>query len=244
MPETTATYLKYRDPQRCQKIIDDLVTTIIDDFAKYKKRSPVHKLQEVFYSTVHQAGGKFKYSNVSPPGGSTSVYKESLDLLIKGGIAHRIYHTSAQGLPLGAQINVKKFKILPLDTGVYQRILGLDLSQHIISDFDHLINRGNLAELFVGLELISHQSSYLHPQLYYWHREAKSSNAEIDYVISSGGRIIPIEVKAGTKGQMQSLHLFLRERNLSQGLRISSENYALYPNIRTIPLYAVSQVFG
>lgn len=112
-----------------------------------------------------------------------------------------------------------------------------------ISDFDRLINRGDLSELFVGLELIYHQSSFLHPQLYYWHREAKSSNAEIDYVVSSRGNIIPIEVKAGTRGQMQSLHIFLTERGLPGGVRISSENFGTYSNIRTVPLYAVSQVF-
>lgn len=243
MPETVAAYLKHKDLRRCQKVLDDLINTIIDDFAKYKSRVPAHKLKEVFFSTVQQVGSKFKYSNVSPPGGSTSGYKEALDLLIKAGIVHRLYHTSARGLPLGAQINEKKFKILPLDTGVYQRILGLDLSQHIISDFTHLINRGHLCELFVGLELISHQPPSLHPQLFYWHREAKSSNAEIDYIVSSRGHIIPVEVKAGTKGQMQSLHLFLTERNLPRGFRISSENFATYPNIQTFPLYAVSQVF-
>jgi predicted AAA+ superfamily ATPase len=243
MPEAVASYLKYKDVRRCQKILDDLITTIIDDFGKYKERVSPLKLQEVFDSTVHQVGSKFKYSRVSPEGGSTSGYKEALELIIKAGIVRQIFHTAARGLPLGAQVNEKRFKILPLDTGIYQRILGLDLSQHIISDFNTLINRGHLSELFVGLELISHQSPHLRPQLYYWHREAKSSNAEIDYVISSRGRIIPIEVKAGTRGQMQSLHLFLSERNLKCGLRISAENFATYDNIETIPLYAVSQVF-
>jgi predicted AAA+ superfamily ATPase len=82
MPEAVAAYLKYKDLARCQKILDDLITTIITDFAKYKKRSPVSKLQKVFYSTVHQAGGKFKYSNVSPSNGSTGGYREALDFFI------------------------------------------------------------------------------------------------------------------------------------------------------------------
>jgi hypothetical protein len=62
-------------------------------------------------------------------------------------------------------------------------------------------------------------------------------------VIASRGRIIPIEVKTGTRGQMQSLHLFLSERSLPLGIRISSENFSTYSNIQTVPLYAVSQVF-
>jgi len=68
MPETVATYLKHRDFARCQKVLNDLITTIIDDFAKYKERIPLIKLQEVFYSTFNQVGGKFKYSRVSPQG--------------------------------------------------------------------------------------------------------------------------------------------------------------------------------
>lgn len=243
MPAVVASYLTHKDLTRCQRILDGLYTSIIDDFARYKERSPVNKLHEVFHSSFHQVGGKFKYSKVSPTEGGTSGYKDALNLLIKSGIVYRVHHTFGRGLPLGAQINRKKFKILPLDTGLYQRILGLDLSRHIISDFSQLINRGYLSELFAGIQLISHQSPLMHPQLYYWHREAKSSNAEIDYVISSGGRVIPIEVKAGTRGQMQSLHLFLSERNLQWGVRISSENFATYANIKTLPLYGVSQLY-
>jgi len=50
--------------------------------------------------------------------------------------------------------------------------------------------------------------------LYYWHREAKNSHAEVDFVIQIQDKIIPVEVKAGTKGSMQSLHLFLDEKKI------------------------------
>jgi hypothetical protein len=49
-------------------------------------------------------------------------------------------------------------------------------------------------------------------------------------------------VKAGSKGQMQSLHLFLTERNLSKGIRVSTENFTEYGAIMTVPLYAVSRI--
>lgn len=138
---------------------------------------------------------------------------------------------------------MKKFKTLVFDTGIFQRVQGLDISEHIISDFSVLVNRGNLCELYTGLELIAGQLPRLRPEIYYWHREARASNAEIDYVISHRGQVIPIEVKAGFKGQMQSLYLFLEEKKLPMGLRVSSENFAAYDKIRTIPLYAVPKIF-
>ncbi|MCX6582594.1 MAG: AAA family ATPase [Candidatus Aminicenantes bacterium] len=240
MPAVVKTYLEEKDLALCQEVIDDILTTIKDDFAKYKKKFPVVRLQEVFDSIVYQSGNKFKYSNIS--GEKCQVYKDALELLVKAGLAHKVYHTAARGVPLGAQLDDKKFKVLLLDTGIYQRVLGLDISSYIVSDFSSIINKGNLAELFVGLELIAHGSQRLHPELYYWHREARSSNAEVDYVISRGGTVIPIEVKSGSRGQMQSMHIFLSERNLAQGIRISGENFSGYDKIKTFPLYAIKNI--
>ncbi len=242
MPEVVRTYIEERNLPKCQIVIDNILTTIIDDFAKYRRRVPVSRLQEVFNSIVHQSGGKFKYTNVA--NGNTRPYKEALELLIKAGQTYKVCHTAARGVPLGGQIDEKRFKVLLFDTGVYQRVLGLDLSNYIVSDFGDLINKGNLSELFVGLELIAAGSPHLHPGLYYWHREARSSNAEIDYVVSGKGKIIPIEVKAGTRGQMQSLHIFLRERNLNRGIRLSHQNFSDYDKISTIPVYAASQIYN
>ena len=63
----------------------------------------------------------------------------------------------------------------------------------------HIIAAGSLvvAEQFVGHELLAYQNPYSKPLLYYWAREAKNSNAELDYIIQKEGRIIPFEVKSG-----------------------------------------------
>jgi predicted AAA+ superfamily ATPase len=50
------------------------------------------------------------------------------------------------------------------------------------------------------------------PELYYLHREKKGSNAEVDYVFEKDGKIIPIEVKSGMQGKMQSLFLELKNQ--------------------------------
>jgi predicted AAA+ superfamily ATPase len=80
------------------------------------------------------------------------------------------------------------------------------------------------------------------PALYYWHREARGSNAEVDYVIQQGADILPVEVKAGTKGQMQSMYLFMDERKLRNGIRVSLENFAQYDRVRVVPLYALRRL--
>jgi predicted AAA+ superfamily ATPase len=87
---------------------------------------------------------------------------------------------------------------------------------------------------------VDKELTYRQESLYFWHREAKSTNAEVDYIIQQHVNIVPIEVKSGSKGSMQSLFLFLKEKKASKGVRFSLENYAKYDNIEVFPLYAVS----
>ncbi len=242
IPSVVELYRKERDLEKCQILIDDLVTTYKDDFAKYKKNSPVIKLEETFNAVVHQSGSKFKYSRISPHEPSYG-YKEAFNLLVKAGLIHPIYHSSCRGIPLGAQKDPQKFKAILFDIGIHQRVSGLNLSEYLLVDPPSLINRGVLAEIFVGLELLANAPSHNKPELYYWHREAKSSNSEVDYVIQKNEEIIPIEVKSGMSGRMQSMHLFLTERNLTKGIRLSQENFNKYDSLFTIPIYACARLF-
>jgi predicted AAA+ superfamily ATPase len=243
MPAAVRAFAKTRDLQKSFKVLDDLVTTLEDDFKKYKRRAPVGRLGEVFRSIVLQAGAKFKYSNVDSAS-SVHTLKDALLLLVQAGLAHRVVHTHARGIPLGAQVDEKKFKVLLFDVGIHQRLLGLDMPSHLTAGEVELVNRGSLAEVFAGLELIGNHPSHVRPSLHYWHREARGSTAEVDYVIQQGGDIVPVEVKAGTKGQMQSMRRFMDERNLRRGIRLSLENFAAYDRIRVVPLYAIRRLVG
>ncbi len=241
MPEIIAAYIEKGDLHHCQQLLDDLIISIQTDFAKYKRKTPISRLNEVFQAVVSQAGQKFVYSKASVQASHIQI-KEALQLLITAGLVIPVTHSPANGLPLGAGANPQRQKMLVYDTGIFQRIMGLDLADFLLSENFEAINKGNLAEQFVGLELIKSESCYQFPSLYYWHREAKSSNAEVDYVIRISQKIVPVEVKSGKKGSMQSLFLFLREKKLQKGIRISNENFSVYDNIDVYPLYAVENI--
>lgn len=241
MPEVIVTYIETGDLHRCQQLLDDLIISLQTDFTKYKKKTPVSRLNEVFQAVVSQAGQKFIYSKACTQANHNQV-KEALLLLIAAGLVIPVIHSSSNGLPLGAEVNTQKQKMLIYDTGIFQRIIGLDLEDFLLSKKFDAINKGNLSEQFVGLELIKSESCYQNPSLYYWHREAKSSNAEVDYIISISQEIVPIEVKSGTKGSMQSLYLFLQEKKLNRGIRISNENFSVYDKIEVYPLYAIENL--
>ncbi len=240
MPGIVNHYLLTHDILQCQTLLQDIVISYEDDFAKYKKKVPVARLREVFKAVIFQGGQKFSYSQIESDSYHKAL-KEALDLLILAGLVYKIPYSSCQGIPLGATTNPKHFKVLPFDLGIAQRVLGVDLSIIVLQPQPKLVNIGALSEVYAGLELINSQVGNTRPELYFWHREARGSHAEVDFVISGLNGIIPIEVKAGTKGQMQSMYLFLKEKGLSKGIRLSQENFSQYDLIQVAPLYAASR---
>jgi predicted AAA+ superfamily ATPase len=244
MPEVVKTYQENSSNiQAVQNSLADITVSLYDDFVKYKKRSPVLRLREVLDSVFQQSGGKYIYAKA---GELTNIAqaKESVDLLEMAGLIHKVYHSSGQGMPLGAGANHKVFKVLFLDTGLLQQNAGLKLADFLVAKNTEMLNKGGVAEIFAGLEMIKYDLPENRPQLYYWHREKRGSNAEVDYLFNVNGDIIPVEVKSGTSGKMQSLNLFLEERKLPKGIRLSMENFGTYGKIDVVPLYAISNLFN
>jgi len=243
MPEVVGKYVAQNDLRGCQRVLDDLISSFQIDFAKYKDKVPSSRIREVFESIVRQAGGKFVYKKASQNLNTIQI-KEALELLIMAGLVVPVTHTSANGIPLGAEVNPKKRKMLLMDTGIFQRIIQLDISELLFSDEFSLVNKGGIAEQFIGLELLKNAPCYHQIELFYWHREALNSNAEVDYLIQKNNEIVPIEVKSGLKGSMNSMFIFLTEKNAKYGCRLSLENFAEYENIQVYPLYALGNIMN
>ena len=117
MPQAVQTYVANGDLLEVQRILDDLIIAIQADFVKYKRQIPPASIKSVFDSIVKQVGTKFRYSNdftslTSP------VIKQVVDLLEMAGLVHRVTNSSSNGIPIGAEANPKKTKLLIFDTGI------------------------------------------------------------------------------------------------------------------------------
>ena len=241
MPEIVAKYAEKRDLLSAMDMLDDLLLVFQDDFAKYRKRVPLSRLAETFRSVAQQSGGKFVAARVNRETKSTAI-RDALELLVKAGLVLKTFHSSANGIPLGSEINETAFKALLADTGLHQRLLGLDLKELVALDDAAFANKGSLAEVYSALQIASHSSMRHRPELYYWHRDAPNATAEVDFVMQSGNGIIPVEVKSGVRGSMKSLRLFMAEKHVSMGVRVSLENFTTLPDVRIVPLYAIHRI--
>jgi len=254
LPAVVSNWTNERSLSRVSQIQNDLLATYRDDFSKYKGRIATERLDEVMSTIPGMLGQKFVFSKVNQAVQAATI-KQVLDLLEKARICHRVQSSSANGVPLAAEIKEKYFKEIFLDVGLCSTALGLGLNQIKSADEIIMINNGGVAEQVVGQLLRTISPPYIEPALYCWHREEVGSNAEIDYVIQHGHTIIPIEVKAGATGSLKSLHVYMGLKKLPIALRINSDvpskmNVAVKDNLGnpvnylfiSIPFYLIGQI--
>jgi len=226
MPEAVAAWRDEKSFMACAAIHQALLDTYRDDFSKYAGRIPHHRIARVFESVPRLLGRKFKYVAVAGDDKAAAI-KHALDLLLKARLCYRIAATHARGIPLGAETQERVFKIGFLDSGLASTALGLWRGKPFERQDITLVNEGALAEQSVAQALRTLEPPFQDPSLYYWSRELRGSEAELDFVIQHGADIVPIEVKAGATGSMKSLHLFMAERGLPLAIRINADSPSL-----------------
>lgn len=256
MPASVTAWVETGDYNECMNELSDIQQSYYDDFPKYKDKINTELLRNTLQSVIVQTGKKFVFSRV-PGGFSSDEVKKALSMLSDAGIINKVSHTAANGLPLGAEVNEKFVKYNYLDTGLLLRILDLDfggskpLTDLIVAGSEvDLVNKGSLAELSVGLELIKASDVRHRYELHYWENLSNGTTSEVDYVIPYEMKVLPIEVKSGTSGKMKSLRLFMQKKNISTAVRTSLENFNILSyqdngverKIDIIPIYAIGNL--
>jgi uncharacterized protein len=241
MPAVLQNYLDNHSYLMAQDLQMVLLSTYRNDFGKYASHVNHKYLQRLFAKTPHLIGQQFKYTKVADDMRSRDL-KDALERLCHAGLVSRVYATSASGLPLNANINEKKFKLLFLDTGLVKRATNLSADILLKEDL-LLINQGAISEQFVGQELLAYTSPLLEAELFYWASDKKQSEAEVDFILNFDTQIFPLEVKSGTTGRLKSLRLFIQQKNFAKiGIRISQLPLSFYDNILSVPIYMIKEL--
>lgn len=141
--------------------------------------------------------------------------------------------------PLAAETDDKTFKLVFLDIGLGQALAGVNVKDLLMADDLVATYEGRLSEQFVGQELLAgSRGASEGGQLFYWKRHAHGSSAEVDYLLSREGKVIPVEVKSGASGRLRSLHLYLDTYG-GQGLCLQDSNrFEINRNVQFLPLYS------
>jgi predicted AAA+ superfamily ATPase len=240
MPQVLATYINERLLLPCRDIQVALLNSYRADFAKYATAYQQYYCERVFEKMPSLIAQHFKYTDIDPDLDGRSI-KRGIQLLCQANVLSPVYYTAASGLPLSATRVEKRYKALFLDIGLVQasyRLSPNTLINHALA----LTPQGPLAEQFVGQHLLTLQSANDRAELFYWQRDTRGSQAEVDYVLAIEDQIVPIEVKSGKQGKLKSMHLFMDDHPSKIGIKLSHEALDTTCSIWTVPLYLVEQL--
>jgi predicted AAA+ superfamily ATPase len=203
MPECVHVYATTNSIKAATEVQDEIIETYQLDFNKYRPKTDINCLKAVFSGIAAQVGLQIKYTGLASDFTIPTI-KKAFESIQLARIATKIKAVSSPGIPLEVQASERKFKSIFLDIGLMNRTIGLEYNEAFIHKNLLAIYKGQQAEQFVGQEF----KAFDRKQLYYWARDAKNSNAEIDFLKVHDGRLIPVEVKDGPSGRLRSLHLF------------------------------------
>ena len=219
MPEAVSRFLASNRLEDAIRVQSSIVETYRDDFARYARGNELHNIQKVYDFIPSAVGDKVKYSRIDPNIQARDL-KKAIDGLVKARVLTSVHHSSSAGIPLKSGIKDKVFKLYFLDVGLMNRMCGVEyISTDIIGAADNLVNKGKIAEQFIAQHLLYLSRHDEKPRLYYWLREGRANNAEVDFVIQADNSLVPIEVKAGKSGTLKSLQQFVFTRKAAKALR-------------------------
>ena len=239
MPESVLMWSAARDVSAVQEVLFNLINAYERDFAKHPDTSTFPKISMIWKSIPSQLSRenkKFIYKVVKE-GARAREYEDALQWLVDAGLTHKIYRSSAPGLPVAAYDDVSAFKIYMADVGVLRRLAGL--SPTAFGEGDRLFTefKGALTENFVLQSLLTQFE--VTPR--YWSQA--NPPYEVDFLIQRENEIFPIEVKSSTNLTSKSLKKFgeLYQDKIKLRIRFSLDNLKLDGDLLNIPLFMVGQ---
>ena len=240
MPESVLMWTKERDVAAMQEALSGIIAAYERDFAKHPDTSEFPKISLIWKSIPSQLAKenkKFIYKVVKE-GARAREYEDALQWLVDARLVHKIYRSTAPGLPVAAYDDLSAFKIYLADVGLLRRLA--QLSPTAFGEGNRLFTefKGALTENFVLQSLITQFE--VTPR--YWSRN--NPPYEVDFLIQRENDIFPVEVKSDTNVGSRSLKKFkeLFPEQVKLRVRLSLNNLRLDDDVLNIPLFMADHV--
>lgn len=240
MPECVQAEVEAEDIFKISKIKKNIFNTYRADIIKYSKGSQIVRCETVFDYVPGHIGQKVKYSEIDPDERAKNL-REAVKLLTYARIILPVHHSNATSLPLKSVADERIFKLFHLDVG----LVSSGLQAHFPLD-PNSPSFGALSEQFVAQHL-AYLDPFDEPQLFYWLKDKSAVKAEVDFIYSYQGSIVPIEVKSSRSAKSRSLNLITEEiKKIKKTIKLSPDEYRTknYNGILHIecPIYLVERI--
>lgn len=249
LPEAVANYAQHQDMVRLNGVFNSLLSGYRDDVEKYASKP---KEQDAIRYILNYgwtfAAHRIQFAKFTSSSFKSADVGNAFRTLEKTLLLELVYPQTTASFPILPDLK-KSPKLLWLDTGLVNYVAGMQEQLLFSTDSDELWN-GDIAEHIVAQELLGATANFGEKRMF-WVRDAKNSQAEVDFLIHYKSHLLPIEVKTGSNSKLKSLHLFMEESKEEVALRLwngpmssdvitkqNGKSFTLY----NIPLYYVGHL--
>lgn len=246
MPQAVDAYISGKNFSEIDMVKRTIINLYEDDF---KKIDPSGRISALYHSIPAQLSRDLKRYNISTATGKRKTGKdeEFLQELIESKTVLVSYNTSDPSVSMSLTKSMDSYKLYISDTGLFVTLMFFDRPQVVNEIYSKLLsdklpaNLGYLYENAVAQAIASKDH-----ELYYhtWDQKASSHYYEIDFLVSNGYKLRPIEVKSSGLGSHKSLKEFDKKYSkvIDEQILLSQKDRCKKDGISFIPIYMVDSV--
>jgi predicted AAA+ superfamily ATPase len=203
-----------------KRIHADLIQGYRRDFGKYAGKTNAQVIDAVFTqvpaqisSAIDESVKRFRFKDILPPKSRYADFENAIDWLHQCRLILLNYPVEGQPrAPLVAYRKSSRLKLFLFDTGLLHHMLGADYHQIRQQAYEY---KGFVAENFVQQELAAQGLEPTHAWV--------EARAEIEFLLTNGlGRIVPVEVKSGTRTKAKSLASYINRYHPAIAIKLAA----------------------
>ena len=238
MPEVVQCFAENKDFNEARDIQKRILAAYEQDFSKHAPNDIAPKIRMFWDSIPAQLAKenkKFLYGLIRE-GARAKEYETAIMWLSDCGLVHKVSRVNSAAVPLKAYEDLMAFKLFVLDVGLLGCMTGL--RQEVLLEGSELFVefKGALTEQYVCQQLKTLEGL----GVYYYTNDRGS--CEVDFVVDTGARVIPIEVKAEVNLRAKSLKTFQEKFAPQVSVRTSMADYKKEDWLINLPLYAIESI--
>ncbi len=240
MPQAVNKYLETKNLNEVDAVKRQIIQLYTDDFRKIDSTGKLSKLFMAIPSQLSQGISRFQPTTVVGNIGAEKIG----DLLMKledSKTVNIAYHANDPNVGLSLNTDMNRYKLYIGDTGLFVTLAfwDKDYTENLI--YDKLLDDKLSANLGYVYENIVAQIFRVagYQLFYYTFPKDDNHNYEIDFLLSKGNKLCPIEVKSSSYKTHASLDAFIKKYSQRVGTPylIYTKDLRTDNQVRLIPTY-------
>ena len=221
MPQAVNEYLETNNLSRVDKVKRGIIDLYIEDFGKIDPSGRAARLFQAIPSELSKNASRYQVGSVLSDSERKNL-DEVLEKMRESMTVNFAYHSDDPNVGLALNCDVNQYKMFVGDTGLFVTLAfwDKDVTENLI--YEKLLSDKLSANLgYVYENIVAQMLTAAGNKLFYytWPTESGKHNYEVDFLLSRGAKLWPLEVKSSGYKTHASLDAFCEKFSARVGDR-------------------------